>query len=279
MTLPSLSSHTHLNDPNTIHSSMPLPVSHFLAVLHPRKSRYRSAFIALAAFLCISTYILLVQHPSFSPTHALRHTDTPAADQIAVALESVRNSRVPGAGGTTNRKHKKLIKGQQATLSPAQELAAVSSFLASLPQNIIPLSINPHVPIDPQLVLDFDTRSARAAEELKHMVHDVWSRNPVFLYSKLYSPSSREIKAMLAKMHLRPAPTIIDVDIRDDAEVLEPIIARLTSSHDLPVLLIGGKSVGSMEDIRALETSGELRSLVTKSGAVIDGAKRKKHRK
>jgi glutaredoxin-related protein len=80
-------------------------------------------------------------------------------------------------------------------------------------------------------------------------------------------------------MHLKPAPTIIDVDIRDDADVLTPIIARLTSSPELPVLLIGGKYVGSIANVRDLHESGELRKLITASGAVIDGTKRGKRRK
>ena len=90
---------------------------------------------------------------------------------------------------------------------------------------------------------------------------------------------SREVKAILADMNLKPAPTIVDVDIREDAEVLKPIISRITSSPDLPVLLIGGKYVGPIENIRALHASGELRKLVAASGAVIDGAKKRKHRK
>ncbi|KAG6857704.1 hypothetical protein H0H87_004120 [Tephrocybe sp. NHM501043] len=202
------------------------------------------------------------------------HNDSPVAEQLAVALESTRNSRVSGAF----RKHKKLSRiGKQVVLDQSQELAAISSFLASLPQNVIPLSVDPSITIDPQLVLDFDTRSDRAAEEVQHMVDDVWQRNPVFLYSKLYSPTSREIKAMLAKLNLRPMPTIMDVDIRDDAVVLEPIIHRLTSSPQLPVLLVGGKSVGSVEEIRNLEKSGRLRDLILAAGAVIDGLENKIH--
>lgn len=84
---------------------------------------------------------------------------------------------------------------------------------------------------------------------------------------------------MLASMYLKPEPTIIDVDVRDDADVLTPIITRLTPSPGLPVLLIGGKYIGSVDQIRALYKSGELRKLVAESGAVIDGAKRRKHRK
>ncbi|KAG5637521.1 hypothetical protein H0H81_004272 [Sphagnurus paluster] len=244
------------SQPSRTRSSMPLtlPVS-LLVALHSRKARYRSALLVVGVLLFISTYILLIR-PTFSPSYALAHQDTPASEQLAVALESARNSRLSG----TSRKHKKLFRsGDQIKLDPSQELAAISSFLASLPHNIIPSSVDPSVTIDPQLVLDFDTRSSRAKEEL-------------------YSPASREVKAMLARMNLRPAPTIIDVDIRDDAEVLQPIVYRLTSSSELPVLLIGGKPVGTIEEIRLLDASGELRKLVANSGAVIDGVKRKKHK-
>jgi glutaredoxin-related protein len=164
-------------------------------------------------------------------------------------------------------------------LTPAQELAAVSSFLASLPQNVIPLSVDPSNPVDPQLILDFDTTGPRASEEVQNMVDDVWLRNPVFLYSKLYSPVSREVKAILADMRLRPAPTIIDVDVRDDAEVLQPILSRLTSQTDFPILIIGGRPVGNVERVREMVKSGELKKLVTEAGAVVNGARRKKHRK
>jgi hypothetical protein len=63
----------------------------------------------------------------------------------------------------------------------------VTSFLASLPQNAIPSFVDPSRPIDPQLVLDFDTRSTRAADEMRAIVEDVWTQNPVVLFSKVYS--------------------------------------------------------------------------------------------
>jgi len=74
----------------------------------------------------------------------------------------------------------------QVHLTKKGELAAVSSFLASLSsRNHIPLFVDPSSPIDPQLILDFDTRAPWAAKEVQAMVDDVWSRNPVFLYSKV----------------------------------------------------------------------------------------------
>jgi len=197
---------------------------------------------------------------------------------MAATLKSIQNSRISNSLWS-GRKHKPFRQAAQIKLDTAQELAAISSFLASLPQNHIPPSVDPSVPIDPQLVLDFDTHGPRAANEVQAMVDDVWLQNPVFLYSKRYSSVSREIKAILADMHLKPAPTIIDVDMRDDADVLTQIIVRLTSSPNLPVLLIGGKHVGSIDHIRALNQGGKLRELIASSGAVINGAKRRKHRR
>jgi glutaredoxin-related protein len=62
----------------------------------------------------------------------------------------------------------------------------------------------------------------------------------------------------------------------EDAEVLIPLLHRLTSSTDLPLMLVGGKPVGSMDVIRELNESGELQKLITNAGAVIDGSKKKK---
>ncbi|KAG5342657.1 hypothetical protein C0989_010625 [Termitomyces sp. Mn162] len=244
-----------------------------ISFLQPKKAKYRSTLIVLTALICLSTYFLILR-PSISPSQDMLRNGIPAVDQFAITLENVRNSRLSGP----TQKHTKLSRvGKQVALDQYQELAAISSFLTSLSRNMIPLSVDPSVPIDPQLVLDFDTRSARAAEEVQHIIEDVWERNPVFLYSKLYSPASREIKAILAKMNLQPSPTIIDVDIRDDAKVLEPIIRRLTSSLELPVLLIGGKPIGSIEEIRVLERSGELHKMIKSAGAVFDSPK-KMHR-
>ncbi|KAF8893505.1 hypothetical protein BD779DRAFT_1467838 [Infundibulicybe gibba] len=288
MSLPRITSRTPLQEPTILpsHHSPPVsptimafPISHFLAALNPRKPRHRTTFFALIALVCLSTYVFFVQHPSFSPALPLRHTDSNGASQMALALESIRNSRFGAKGGPKHKWSTSHTHRTQVRLDGAQELAAISSFLASLPQNSLPSTIDPSVPIDPQLVLDFDTRGPRAAVEVQAMVEEVWQRNPVFLYAKHYSSSSREVKNIIASMHLHPAPTIIDVDTRDDAEVLKATITRLTSSAELPVLLVGGRSVGSVANILALDKSGDLRKLIAASGAVIEGAKKKKHRK
>jgi hypothetical protein len=62
----------------------------------------------------------------------------------------------------------------------------------------------------------------------------------------------------------------------DDAGVLIPLLFRLTNSTELPILLIGGKPVGSIDTIRELDANGELKALVTHAGAVLDGSKKRR---
>jgi glutaredoxin len=96
---------------------------------------------------------------------------------------------------------------------------------------------------------------------------------------QLYSPASRELKALLSVFHLKPAPTIVDVDMRDDAAVLAPILARTSGVDELPLLIIGGKPVGGLEEAKLLHRNGELEKLMRAAGAEINGARGKKGRK
>ena len=64
-----------------------------------------------------------------------------------------------------------------------------------------------------------------------------------------------------------------------DADVLLPLLHRLTGVNSLPNLLVGGKPVGSIERIRQLHESGELRQMISGSGAVIDGGPKKRRKK
>jgi glutaredoxin-related protein len=90
---------------------------------------------------------------------------------------------------------------------------------------------------------------------------------------------TRELKSIISGMHLRPPPLIIDVDARDDAEVLAPMLTRLTQSPDLPILLIAGKPVGTISQILEMLVNGELQRLITSSGAVMENKKGKKERR
>lgn len=214
-------------------ANLPMPSSR-----KPRSYWLRTTFLALFVLVAVSIYVLLVSPPvlrpiSFLDAERIRPDDaarpsrwTPEAFRLAALKQ-----RKPKATASSSNPR------PQITLNQTQELAAVSSFIASLSQNMLPSSIDPSLPIDPQLVLDFDTRGPHAQEELQAVIHDVWARNPVMLYSKVrifpssdrgrpirskrsshlsqvHSPVSREIKQVLADLYLRPAPTIVDVDQR-----------------------------------------------------------------
>ena len=173
-------------------------IAALIAAFHPRKPKQRTTFAALILLVCLTTYIFIA-HSSVSPALALRNARSGDArgttsEQLALALETIQNARLKEAARlkslaasstASSSKSSHAADAQELTMSPSEELAAITFFLASLPQNVIPHTVDPKKPIDPQLVLDFDTRGAKAKEELDALVEDVWSRNPVFMWSKV----------------------------------------------------------------------------------------------
>ena len=146
----------------------------------PRTYWYRTTFLALFVLVVLSVYVLLVAQPSLSPIPVFEsdsHTH-PHLSSDAFRLAALRHKHSwTNNDSTTGR--------TQVQLNASQELAAVSSFIASLPHNVIPGTVDPSKPIDPQLVLDFDTTAAHAAVEVETVVKDVWAQHPVMLYSKV----------------------------------------------------------------------------------------------
>jgi len=234
----------------------------------------RTTFLALFSLFFVCIYVLLIAGPSrFRPV-------TLAAPPPPSSFRDTLNN-LADANSLWKSSHKDIIASRpQISLTPEQELAAVSSFIISLPsQNVIPSSVDPLLPIDPQLVLDFDTRADGAYAELTQLIADVWDTNPVVIYSKT-SAATRELRATIDSYNLHPPPVIIDLQGRADAEVLEPLLRRVTSSP-LPILLVHGMpiDVSTLDRVKLLSQSGTLRRIITQAGAIIDGGKRKKGRK
>lgn len=150
----------------------PMPLSAKVFPIRPPKFRRRATFLALVALVTFFLYLFL--HSPF-PASTARKSGPSNVERVLETLKAHHQNLKPFP--TEHRK--------QVHLDAAQELAAVSSFLASLPHNIIPSYVDASLPIDPQLVMDFDTRGPRAEQEVRAMVADVWTRNPVFLYSKV----------------------------------------------------------------------------------------------
>jgi hypothetical protein len=169
----------------------------------------------------------------------------------------------------------------QIALTPEEELAALSSFIISLPdQNVLPSSVDPSQPIDPQLILDFNTRADGAGAELKRLVAATWENHPVVMYTKP-SAVTRELRTLVDSLNLRPSPVVIDISERVDVETLEPVLDRLTGSPSFPILLVHGVliDVSTADRVEELNQSGSLQKLVSEAGAVINGGKRRKGRR
>ena len=157
----------------------------FVDLFYPRKSRQRATVLCLFSLVVLTTYVCLVSPPALVPGHPPHPPHRPHHPGSEDAWRQlVENLPKPPPGSF--HKHRPEI-----VLSPEQELGAVTAFMAALPQNVIPTDIDPTQPIDPQLVLDFDTRSPRAEEEVANIVSDVWLRNPVVVFSKVKCLSLR----------------------------------------------------------------------------------------
>lgn len=140
----------------------------------------RTTFLALFSLFSVSVYILLVNGSS-----NLRPVAIP--QQIKSPFQAAMNTVAHSTGRPWRPTHKDLLASRpQITLTPEEELAALSSFIFSLPdQNVLPSSVDPHQPIDPQLILDFDTRRDGAKAELKRLVTSTWENHPVVMYTKV----------------------------------------------------------------------------------------------
>ena len=145
-------------------------------IFRPRKARLRATFFCLISLIIITTYVCFVSPPALSPGHPY-HSKLARLDEswrkFAPNLPALPRSRLSSSALP------------DILLSPEQELSALTAFMAALPQNVIPTNIDPTQPIDPQLVLDFDTRSPQAEQEIDDLVIDVWMGNPVVLFSKV----------------------------------------------------------------------------------------------
>jgi hypothetical protein len=147
----------------------PTPNMSWLAdSLHPRKFRIRATLLCLFSLMTLTTYICLISPPALS--FERRHHLPPHWRHLAAQFP------LPPPGPPPR---------PDVLLSPEQELGALTAFMAALPQNVIPSNIDPSRPIDPQLVLDFDTRGPEAEDEIDDVVLGVWMNNPVVLFTKV----------------------------------------------------------------------------------------------
>lgn len=158
----------------------------------PRQVQRRATYIALLALVGLATYVFFLSKPLIS--RGVVDSWPPVPERVAQGFAPDGLSHPPAGHGEPARK----LKGSswrkakaankerpQVVLDMPEELAAVTAFMASLAENRIPDDVDPTKPLDPDLILDFDTRSQNARSEVEELVRDTWQRNPVVLFGKV----------------------------------------------------------------------------------------------
>ncbi|KAF9567936.1 thioredoxin-like protein [Agrocybe pediades] len=124
------------------------------------------------------------------------------------------------------------------------------------------VDFNPTVPIDLDLYaagnkhLDWDKERDRIDSEY-----------PVIVFSKTYCPYSKRAKALFATYDLQPPPKVIEVDLRDDANMIKHLLTRLTHHSTFPNVLLHGNSIGGSDNLQGLHETMALRKLLEDAGA------------
>jgi len=90
---------------------------------------------------------------------------------------------------------------------------------------------------------------------------------PIVVFSKTYCPYSSNAKRLLAAYDIQPPPKIIEVDIRDDGNMIKHILTRLTHHSTFPNIIIRGKSIGGSDDLNKLHTNKTLVEMIEQAGA------------
>ncbi|CAE6499218.1 unnamed protein product [Rhizoctonia solani] len=233
---------------------------------HQRLSAALLLFLSLAAFF---SFIFGGQHDASSFIAYQRATRSQPTPSYPLSRAFKETNQV-----TPQRKEVSIA--EPLNLTPAMELGALVAFLTDrAAENALPLTIDPQQQIPADVMLDFDTRSDFAQLEVDDLVQDTWMRNPIVIFSKVHSLQGRDLKKVFASYKLKPAPVVFDVDQREDAAVLEPVLYRLTGETSLPVVLLGGRSIGSPTDIVKLHESGDLERALKAVGVAIVPPKKK----
>lgn len=188
-------------------------------------------------------------------------------------------------------------------LTPAQELSALLLFLAAGDENILPSDINPDVPLDPNYVLSYalptepDSRAQLLAEieresnEVSPVVligraGDVWTNQAkeILMDEEYLGKAGKSLGVVLVNgrrewpsrslartngTSVSNAPLLLFFSTSADSHVLTPLLARLTQTAELPIIMVGGQPIGSYDQLKALHDERSLGDVLAYAGASI----------
>jgi len=131
-----------------------------------------------------------------------------------------------------------------------------------------------HGRLDPAKDVDLKVYSSFDGDDdwVKH-VRELENASPLVVFSKSYCPYSRRAKSLLQTYSLDPAPRVIEVDLREDGDLLKVILTRLTKHSTFPNIILRGHPLGGSDDLQALHDAGKLEELFEENGLAVHGSR------
>ncbi|KAF8326548.1 thioredoxin-like protein [Cantharellus anzutake] len=145
------------------------------------------------------------------------------------------------------------------------ELRGLVYFTSSFPGR----SLDPR---DGHLPYTFGKTTRRDANVWKEKIRAIDTVAPVVIFSKTYCPFSTRAKELFAKLDTQPKPLVIEVDLREDTDIVKNELSRLTGRATFPNILLRSKSIGGFDDVQSLYESGQLLTMLRDGHIVVHGA-------
>jgi len=131
-----------------------------------------------------------------------------------------------------------------------------------------------HNRLDPTKEIDLKVYSSFDGDDdwVKH-VRELQKNSPLVVFSKSYCPYSKRAKSLIQTYALDPPPRIVEVDLREDGDLLKVILTRLTKHSTFPNVILRGRSLGGADDLQTLHDEGNLEELFEDNGLSVHGSR------
>jgi len=131
-----------------------------------------------------------------------------------------------------------------------------------------------HQRLDPAKEIDLKVYSSFNGDDdwMKH-VRELQDNSPLVIFSKSYCPFSKRAKGLIQTYALDPPPRIVEVDLREDGDLIKVILTRLTKHSTFPNIILRGRSLGGADDLQALDDAGKLEELFEENGLSVRGSR------
>ncbi|KAH9485536.1 Glutaredoxin-C1 [Psilocybe cubensis] len=123
------------------------------------------------------------------------------------------------------------------------------------------------VQLDPTLPIDLSFYGGQTALDWSVERDYIDTKYPVIVFSKTYCRFSQRAKDLIATYNLEPPPHIVEVDMRDDGNVIKTLLTRLTGQSTFPNILLQGKSIGGSDRLQELHDQKLLKKMFQEAGA------------